>query len=31
MFKGAHETTPGVLRGMLEKLKDSCSKEEYGL
>ncbi len=24
MFKGAHETTPGVLRGMLEKLKDSC-------
>ncbi|MAW84449.1 MAG: hypothetical protein CL832_08660 [Crocinitomicaceae bacterium] len=26
MFKGAHETTPGVLRGMLEKLKDSCSE-----
>ena len=24
MFRGAHETTPGVLRGMLEKLKDSC-------
>lgn len=24
MFKGAHETTPGVLRGMLEKLKESC-------
>jgi len=24
MFKGAHETTPGVLRGMLEKLKTSC-------
>lgn len=24
MFKQAHETTPGVLRGMLEKLKESC-------
>jgi len=24
MFRGAHETTPGVLRGMLEKLKESC-------
>lgn len=29
MFKGAHETTPGVLKGMLEKLKSSC--EERGL
>jgi hypothetical protein len=29
MFKGAHETTPGVLRGMLEKLKESC--EHRGL
>lgn len=27
MFRGAHETTPGVLRGMLEKLKESCKKE----
>jgi len=26
MFKGAHETTPSVLKGMLEKLKES-SKE----
>ena len=26
MFRGAHETTPGVLRGMLEKLKDSCKE-----
>ncbi|WP_127142113.1 KAP family P-loop NTPase fold protein [Flagellimonas marinaquae] len=26
MFKGSHETTPGVLRGMLEKLKDSCTE-----
>ena len=26
MFKGAHETTPGVLRGMLEKLKESCKE-----
>ncbi|AJR05006.1 KAP family P-loop NTPase fold protein [Siansivirga zeaxanthinifaciens] len=24
MFRGANETTPGVLRGMLEKLKVSC-------
>lgn len=24
MFRNAHETTPGVLRGMLEKLKESC-------
>ncbi|MFD2552019.1 P-loop NTPase fold protein [Bizionia sediminis] len=29
MFRGAHETTPGVLRGMLEKLKISC--EERGV
>lgn len=28
MFRGANETTPGVLRGMLEKLKQSC--EERG-
>ena len=27
MFRGAHETTPGVLRGMLDKLKESCKKE----
>lgn len=27
MFRGAHETTPGVLRGMLEKLKESCKKD----
>jgi len=27
MFRGAHETTPGVLRGMLEKLKESCKRE----
>jgi hypothetical protein len=26
MFRGANETTPGVLRGMLEKLKISCGK-----
>ncbi|MHA7864974.1 KAP family P-loop NTPase fold protein [Flagellimonas marinaquae] len=26
MFKGSHETTPGVLRGMLEKLKESCEQ-----
>lgn len=26
MFRGANETTPGVLRGMLEKLKLSCGK-----
>jgi hypothetical protein len=24
MFKGARETTPGVLKGMLEKLKSEC-------
>jgi hypothetical protein len=24
MFRGANETTPGILRGMLEKLKESC-------
>ena len=24
MFKGAKETTPSVLKGMLDKLKDSC-------
>lgn len=24
MFRGANETTPGVLKGMLEKLKESC-------
>ena len=24
MFRNANETTPGVLRGMLEKLKESC-------
>ena len=28
MFRGAHETTPGVLRGMLEKLKESCERED---
>ena len=26
MFKGAHETTPSVLKGMLDKLKDSCKQ-----
>lgn len=26
MFRGANETTPGVLRGMLEKLKISCKE-----
>jgi hypothetical protein len=26
MFRGANETTPGVLRGMLEKLKTSCKE-----
>lgn len=25
MFRGANETTPGVLRGMLEKLQESCN------
>lgn len=24
MFRGPHETTPAVLKGMLERLKDSC-------
>lgn len=24
MFRGVHETTPSVLKGMLEKLKESC-------
>ena len=24
MFKGAEQTTPAVLKGMLEKLKESC-------
>ena len=27
MFRGANETTPGVLRGMLEKLKISCGEK----
>jgi|TARA_B110000967_G_C18867179_1_gene553315 hypothetical protein len=31
MFRGAHETTPGVLRGMLEKLKESCEKDGWTL
>jgi hypothetical protein len=26
LFRNANETTPGVLRGMLEKLKESCKK-----
>lgn len=26
MFKGAHETTPSVLKGMLDKLKESCKE-----
>ena len=26
MFKGAKETTPSVLKGMLDKLKDSCKE-----
>ena len=26
MFKGAHETTPSVLKGMLDKLKESCQE-----
>ncbi len=25
MFRGANETTPGVLKGMLEKLQESCN------
>ena len=29
MFRGANETTPGVLRGMLEKLKIYCEPELY--
>ncbi len=28
MFKNARETTPSVLKGMLEKLKDSCKKRD---
>ncbi len=28
MFRGANETTPGVLKGMLEKLKESCIKRK---
>ena len=24
MFRGAHETTPAVLKGMLDRLKESC-------
>lgn len=28
MFKGAHETTPSVLKGMLEKLKESCKERD---
>lgn len=28
MFRGANETTPGVLRGMLEKLKESCVERQ---
>ena len=27
MFRGANETTPAVLRGMLEKLKESCAEK----
>ena len=27
MFRGANETTPAVLRGMLEKLKESCEEK----
>lgn len=29
LFKDAHETTPGVLKGLLDKLKESC--KERGL
>ncbi|WP_339626772.1 P-loop NTPase fold protein [uncultured Winogradskyella sp.] len=29
MFRGANETTPGVLRGMLEKLKISCKEKGH--
>ncbi|WOC40717.1 P-loop NTPase fold protein [Polaribacter sp. HL-MS24] len=28
LFRNANETTPGVLRGMLEKLKESCKSRE---
>ncbi len=28
MFKGAHETTPSVLKGMLDKLKESCKQRD---
>ena len=28
MFKNARETTPSVLKGMLEKLKDSCKERK---
>jgi len=28
MFKNARETTPSVLKGMLEKLKDSCKERD---
>ena len=28
MFKGAKETTPSVLKGMLDKLKDSCKERD---
>ena len=27
MFRGAHETTPAVLKGMLDKLKESCIRK----
>ena len=27
MFRGANQTTPAVLRGMLEKLKESCDEK----
>lgn len=27
MFRGAHETTPAVLKGMLDKLKESCEQK----
>lgn len=28
MFRGAHETTPAVLKGMLDKLKESCIEKK---
>jgi hypothetical protein len=28
LFRNANETTPGVLRGMLEKLKESCKSRD---